>query len=254
MTTALLPFLLLGLGGSVHCMGMCGGFAALVGEGARRAGRLGVREQLAYIVGKALTYCVLGLALALAADWALRGGAELVGGGEVHQAHVLERWRGIVAWIAGGLMVLLGLFALGLRLPQRLHSRPFIAGAHGLARRLFRGIADLPGLGGAFGVGLVTGLLPCGLSWGALALAAASPPRVAVLGMLIFGLATGPALALIGLGWSGIPLRWRAFAGRVAGPLLIAFGVLTIIRGGLPDSISGVQTALPACCNAETGS
>jgi uncharacterized protein len=254
MTAALLPFLLLGLGGSVHCVGMCGGFAALVGEGARRAGRLGVREQLAYVIGKALTYCILGLALALAADWALRGGAELAGGGEVHQGHVLERWRGIVAWIAGGLMVILGLSALGLRLPQRLRSRPLVARAHGLARRLFRAIAELPGLGGALGVGLVTGLLPCGLSWGALALAAASPPREALLGMLIFGLSTGPALALVGLGWSGIPARWRAIAARAAGPLLIVFGVLTIVRGGVPETISGVQAALPACCTSEAGS
>lgn len=254
MTSALLPFLLLGVGGSVHCMGMCGGFAALVGEGARRGGRLGVREQLAYISGKALTYGVLGLALALAAEWVLVGGAELVGGGEIHQSHVLERWRGVVAWVAGGLMVLLGLSALGLRLPRRLRSRPLVAGAHGLARRLFRGIAELPGLGGAFGVGVVTGFLPCGLSWGALALAAASTPRVALVGMLVFGLATGPALALVGLGWSGIPPRWRALAGRAAGPLLIAFGLLTILRGGVPEPISGVQAALPACCSSEAGS
>ncbi|MCA8978451.1 MAG: sulfite exporter TauE/SafE family protein [Planctomycetes bacterium] len=254
MISALLPFLLLGVGGSAHCMGMCGGFAALVGEGARQRGRLGVREQLAYVLGKALTYCVLGLALALAADWALRGGAQLASGEEVHQAHVLERWRGILAWVAGGLMVVLGLASLGLRLPRRLAARPLVAGAHGFARRLFRGIADLPGLGGAFGVGVVTGFLPCGLSWGALALAAASPPRDALLGMLIFGLATGPALAVVGLGWSGIPAGWRALAARAAGPLLIAFGILTIVRGGLPDSISGVQAALPACCSSEAGS
>jgi len=251
MTAALLPFLLLGLGGSVHCMGMCGGFAALVGEGARRKGRLGVREQFAYVFGKALTYVVLGLVLALATELILREGAGLVGGGEVHQGHVLTRWRSIAAWVAGGLMILLGLTASGLRLPARVRRRPLLTRISGAAQKSFRNIASLPGLSGALGVGVVTGFLPCGLSWGALALAAASTPPVAALGMLIFGLATGPALALVGLGWSGIPGRWRAIAGRAAGPLLILFGVLTIARGGLPESVSAVEGALPACCAGE---
>jgi len=254
MAAALIPFVLLGLGGSVHCMGMCGGFAALVGEGARRKGRLGVAEQCAYIVGKALTYVVLGLALALATELLLRRGAGLAEGGEVHQGHVLTKWRSVMAWVAGGVMVVLGLRVCDLRLPRLLRRSSNSHGPSLLARvtvplqRYFRSIAALPGLAGAFGVGALTGFLPCGLSFGALALAAASPPIVAVLGMLLFGLCTGPALAVVGLGWSGLSPRLRQFAGRAAGPLLIVFGVLTIARGGLPESVSAVEGALPDCC------
>ena len=248
-----LPFLLLGLGGSVHCMGMCGGFAALVGEGARREGRLGVREQVAYVLGKAMTYVVLGFGLALATDFAMRGGARLAEGDAVHQGHVLETWRSIAAWVAGTVMVLLGAASLGLRAPAWLSGRAPVARLAGVARSLFRGVASLPGLGGAFGVGLVTGFLPCGLSWGALALAAVSSPPVAALGMLVFGLSTGPALALVGLGWSGLPGRWRRFAARAAGPALIVFGLFTIVRGGVPASIDAAESALPDCCRTESG-
>lgn len=248
MTEAWLPFLLLGLGGSVHCAGMCGGFAALVSEGARRDATSAWRAQVFYVLGKACTYVVLGVALAVAADAALRGGAQLVDATDAHRDHVLERWRGAAAWVAGGVMVALGLAVLGLRPPRRVAQSRFVRGVVDRIRGLFRGVAALPGAAGAFGVGVVTGFLPCGLSWGAFALAAVQPPPAAALGMLVFGLSTGPALALVGLGWSGLGGKWRHLAARAAGPALILFGLLTILRGGVPDSISAAETALPDCC------
>lgn len=251
MTEAWLPFLLLGLGGSVHCAGMCGGFAALVSEGARRDATSAWRAQLAYVLGKAFTYVVLGVALAVATDAALRGGAQLVEATDAHRDHVLERWRGVAAWVAGGVMVALGLAALGLRPPRRVADSRLVRGVTSRVRGLFRSVAALPGAAGAFGVGLVTGLLPCGLSWGAFALAAVQPPPAAALGMLVFGLSTGPALALVGLGWSGLAGRWRRVAAYAAGPALILFGLLTILRGGVPESVSAAESALPDCCASE---
>ena len=76
---ALLPFVLLGLLGSVHCAGMCGGFALGVAAGGPRGralGRLGL-----YALGKALTYAALGLLAARAAHAAhvTEGGPALAG-------------------------------------------------------------------------------------------------------------------------------------------------------------------------------
>lgn len=50
---------------------------------------------------------------------------------------------------------------------------------------------------GRFGLGLLTGLLPCGLTWSAMALAlAAGSPKLGALVMIAFGAGTLPALTL----------------------------------------------------------
>ena len=52
---ALAGFLLLGLAGSLHCVGMCGGFVLAV-SGRTRAGRRALSRALVFGLGKALTY------------------------------------------------------------------------------------------------------------------------------------------------------------------------------------------------------
>ncbi len=55
--------ILMGLAGSGHCVGMCGGFALAIGRGAPGAGSLTARHA-AYTAGKALTYVFLAVLLA----------------------------------------------------------------------------------------------------------------------------------------------------------------------------------------------
>ena len=47
---------------------------------------------------------------------------------------------------------------------------------------------NLGGFAGAFGAGMVTGYLPCGLSWGAFVLATQVEPATAAVGLFLFGL------------------------------------------------------------------
>jgi sulfite exporter TauE/SafE len=117
-------------------------------------------------------------------------------------------------------------------------------GAH-IAARLGPAIGRLVGSGSLTslaGLGALNGLLPCGLVYGMLAVAAASGGALdGALTMAVFGLATLPALALTG--WLGSRLRPqnRLWMQRVAGVLVIAIGVLTVARGaaaltsGTPD-------------------
>jgi sulfite exporter TauE/SafE len=250
---ALLPFLTLGLLGAAHCAGMCGGFAVSVslasGPGRARA----LRRQLVYVTGKALTYGVLGALAAKAGSLVVRSGKRLIG----TDAESLADLQYGLAWFAGGMMVLFGIAAMGW-LPKRLTrggggSRWSRAVAS--ARGLFASVRELPGDAGALGTGLLTGLLPCGWSWGALALAVTTDELTGFFGLFLFGLGTAPVLILIGLGWHGFSARFRRLASAAAGPLLIAFGVLTIARGGVPTGLRAASDAvLPPCCATEAPS
>ncbi len=134
-------------------------------------------------------------------------------------------------------MILAGLWNLGLRAPiPRSIAR---GGSFGRALGVVgASVRSLGGPMGAFGTGVLTGLLPCGLSWSAFALATQVDRPTAAAGLFLFGLGTGPALLLLGLGWVTLQLRGRTLAIRLAGGVVILFGVLTILRGdSRPDRV-----------------
>ena len=206
------PFTL-GLLGSAHCVGMCGGFVALLGAGSQ--GNAAPRQG-AYFAGKTATYAAFG-ALAGAA------GASLT--------DLFGALGGTLSVALGSLMVVTGAAVCGLA--WRGASAP---GAH-VAARLGPAIGRLVqsgSLASIAGLGALNGLLPCGLVYGMLAIAAASGSAGGgALTMAVFGLATVPALALTG--WLGSRLRPqnRLWMQRVAGVLVIAIGVLTVARGAI---------------------
>lgn len=251
----LLPFLTLGLLGAAHCIGMCGGFAIAVSATAGERRRAQLRAQLVYVLGKSITYAVLGLGVALLGQAALAGGSRLLGEEGLDFASL----RQVLAWIAGLTMIALGVVALrGRAAPAPRFERWGAVGrllraaGHEL-RAAFAAARQLPGDLGALATGLATGLLPCGWSWGALALAATVTPLEAFAGLFVFGLATGPALVLVGLGWSGLSARFRGTAARAAGPLLIVFGLFTALRGAeLIGGEAAQEALLPDCCTEAT--
>ncbi len=81
-------------------------------------------------------------------------------------------------------------------------------------------------------LGMLNGLLPCGLVYEALLIAAASAkPLLAGLGMLIFGAATIPALLAVGVGAQmlSVPIRQRLV--WVGGIFVILVGFYLVLRG-----------------------
>ena len=171
-------------------------------------------RQAAYFFGKTLTYAAFG-AVAGVAGLALREALGGVGG-------VLGVGLGLV------------LVALGLGLCGVAWGRGGAPGAR-LAARLGPAVGRLVASGrpGALvGLGALNGLLPCGLVYGMLAVAAQSggAGRGALV-MAVFGAATVPALALTGaLGARLRPAR-RVWMQRAAGALVVAMGLLTVARG-----------------------
>ncbi len=205
----------LGLLGTGHCVGMCGGFALAVGAGARRPVQVFWR-QLAYQFGKATSYLLIGLVLLVAGSLTT---------GFLPAATV----QNILGIAAGVLMIALGAaYASEWRGPGRLTRWLEGHPACGALGAVWPGTSLLrSGL-----LGWLNGFLPCGLSLAVLAQLASRGSVVAVVsGAYVFGLATLPgllAVSWLGRGWSVTRRRWLVRAGGVA---LILFGLLTIVRG-----------------------
>jgi len=205
------------LGGFGHCVAMCGplvgaiGLSASPGTPLRRA----LQPQLAYHAGRITPYALLGGLMGLAGSF-------------VNVAGRLAGIQDAVAVGAGALMVALGLgAAASSRWVKEAVGR--VAGAVlGAARRIAGGEAPAR----AYPLGLMLGLLPCGLSYSALAGAAATGrPAAGLLLALAFGLGTLPALVLAGAALGFLGARGRGMLHRAGGLLVALLGLLFLLRG-----------------------
>ncbi|MFA5058324.1 MAG: sulfite exporter TauE/SafE family protein [Opitutaceae bacterium] len=206
---------LLGLLGTGHCVGMCGGFALAVGADAPGPVRV-VSRQIAYQFGKATSYLLLGTVLLLV-------GSLAAGTGQVAS---LQNAAGI---LAGVLMIVLGVaYACEWRGPPWLAG--WLAGSRicGALAALWRS----PSLYRSLLIGWVNGFLPCGLSLAVLIhLSSFGSETAVVAGAYVFGFATLPgllAVSWLGRSWSVSRRRWLV---RASGVMLVLFGLLTIVRG-----------------------
>ncbi len=212
--TDLTAFVLLGLAGSGHCVGMCGGFALAIGHGAQGTGALAARHA-AYQAGKALTYAFLAVVLA-------------AGLGVIGRAGWFTSGQSFVAVFAGVFMILYGLMQL-LEIRAAAWWRRFAEPLP--ACRAISAVSGARGMLPAFFTGWLNGFLPCGLVVAVLFQAASLGSVLAAgAGAAVFGLATFPGLFLFGWLASGWSVRWRRILVRMTGVLLLAFGVLTIVR------------------------
>lgn len=205
---------LLGFVGSAHCAGMCGPLAlALPPTGPTRA--LFVTGRVAYNAGRITTYALMGALFGLLGQtFALAG---------------LQRW---VSLSAGGL-ILFGLLAtkkFSLSLPlNRLVTR--LKTAFGLLLRR-RGVSAM------VGVGLLNGLLPCGLVYVACAGATATGAGLSGIAyMLVFGLGTLPMMLALSLAGQKLHFTLRFKLQRLIPFSLALVGTLLLMRGlalGIP--------------------
>lgn len=166
-----------GLASTLHCVGMCGPLALAAGAaGGPRAG------PLAYLAGKTGSYLLVGTTLAL-------GGGILGAGLSPLVPRVLLGATGLFFVVQGIELIRPG------TLPRVVVPAQ---GAPEALRRLFGSLREAGGAPAALGIGMLSGLLPCPLSWGVAAWAAgtASPLQGAGI-MIAFGLGTAPGLLLV---------------------------------------------------------
>lgn len=214
---------------SVHCLGMCGGFALALAVRDRQRRMQLVANQALLHLGKATTYAFLG---------ALAG---LLGGTLVHSAAL--SWGGkLLAILAALLLALAGLTLLGVRNSR---PRPWVTRLASVWQRLLGPLLEHRPAGSSLVVGMALGTLPCPLVYAGLAAAAASG-SAAQGAAILAGVALGTVPALAAVALVGVTLSDGARRGlaRAGGVLLLVMAVVTMVRAFGHEH--GGQTAPPA--------
>ena len=209
---------LVGLFGSVHCLGMCGGIVSVLSLGAAPAATAGARPPLgmlfAYNAGRVASYTAAGvIAGAL--------GASL--GGLLEPA-VAKR---LAMTVSALFLLALGLYVGGWW-PVLTHLERAGARIWRHIEPLGRRFVPVRSHAQAVALGMVWGWLPCGLVYTALAwsLASGDAWRGGAL-MLAFGIGTLPALLAAGAAANFFRrLRERRRVRWVAGALLMIAGAV----------------------------
>jgi sulfite exporter TauE/SafE len=218
----------LGLLGSLHCAAMCGPLVLALPVSAGGAGRF-IVGRVVYQLGRIATYCWLGVMAGLVGQSIFLAG--------------LQRWLSI----ALGVAILIGFLIskkVAVSAPAvRLVGWLKLAMSAQLQRRGFRSLALL---------GMLNGLLPCGLVYVALAGAVSQGTLVhGVLYMALFGLGTMPMMLGIGIVGRAFPLSVRLQLRQAISVGVCLIAGLLILRGmalGIPYVSPALVAGLPACC------
>lgn len=209
---------LTGLVGSLHCLGMCG--PIVIGLPLHRTSySRKMIESLAYNFGRVFTYGLMGALFGLFGK-----GIQLAG---------LQQWASI------GLGIVLILSAIwpylfrqrwGIARVTDRYSGKLVSSL----RKLFELDQNRQSASGGrlFVIGLLNGLLPCGLVYVALAGAVNTNEVLSgTLYMMIFGLATIPALFALSLLGNALVMQIRKRYSKLITIFVIALGILFILRG-----------------------
>ncbi|MBG0782150.1 MAG: sulfite exporter TauE/SafE family protein [Bacteroidales bacterium] len=241
--TDLYAALTIGLIGSFHCIGMCGPIAVALPVG-NRSWEGKVAGVLLYNLGRAATYGVLGAAFGL-----LGKGIQMAG---------FQQWASILIGVVMILSVLFPMFFRGKISIDQLFK--------GYAARLvarFRKLFGKASFKNLFAIGLLNGLLPCGLVYVAVAGALNTNGVVSGIAfMIVFGVGTIPVMMSVTLLGNVIGQKLRKHMNHIIPVFIVLLGIIFILRGlslGIPYISPKSQMLTPekemkvkgSCCSSE---
>jgi sulfite exporter TauE/SafE len=210
--------LTIGLIGSLHCLGMCGPIAvALPLSKANWSEK--IAGALLYNTGRIITYGAMGAVFGL-----LGRGIKLAG---------LQQWASIALGI---IMIVSVLFPVVFR--EKINIGKLFTGYAGRLIGRFRILFSQSSLKSLLFIGLLNGLLPCGLVY--MAIAGAINTNDVLLGvvfMVVFGIGTTPALLVLSLAGNVVSGSLRRKVSKVVPVFIIVLGIIFILRGmslGIP--------------------
>ncbi|MDP3434992.1 MAG: sulfite exporter TauE/SafE family protein [Bacteroidota bacterium] len=231
--------LTIGLIGSFHCIGMCG--PIVVALPLKKHNLISkISGAVLYNSGRVVTYSILGILFGLL-------------GRGIHMAG-FQRWTSI---LLGAAMIISVLFPFLFREKITIGNlfTGFSARLIGRLRKLFTDRSYFSLLM----IGLLNGLLPCGLVYVAIAGAISSGTVLnGALFMMFFGIGTIPLLLIATLASDAIGQRVRSKMQKVVPYFVFMLGVLFILRGmslGIPyispnaeKLAPHVKTEAGSCC------
>lgn len=224
------------LGSFGHCIGMCGGIV-IAYSSTKIDDRWSKTKQslshITYALGRVFTYTLLG------AIFGFIGGV----------ATFNNIANGTLTIIAGVVMILAGLSLIGkikfLTLLEHSFSK------NSWYQKSFRALLHDKSIFSFFVLGMLNGLLPCGLVYFfAVTAASTGSAFYGAMVMLIFGLSTIPALFSLGF-FVGLfkQLTFRDTMIKLASIAVIFYGVYTLYRGY--DFIKHPNKSVLECCETD---
>lgn len=199
--------IVLGLAGSLHCAGMCSPLAMAV-----TAKKPFVINKVIYNTGRIFTYGILGVL------------AAMFGG-----LFSLTAYQGVLSFTMGAIFLLMGVGAItGINIPY------LSGGLNKLTlalKKLFGFWLQKKQASSIFIMGMLNGLLPCGLTYLALTYCFILPTAMdGFIFMLMFGLGTWPVMIglswLLGLGFTRLTQHYQ----RIAMFAFVAVGIWLMVR------------------------
>ena len=210
--------LTIGLIGSFHCIGMCGPIAIALPLG-RKSWFDRAWGGLLYNLGRTFTYGVLGAVFGL-----LGKGIVMAG---------FQQWASI---IMGVIMILSVFFPFLFR--GKFNFDRYTSGFTGKLIRRFRVLFGNQSKSNLFVIGLLNGLLPCGLVYVAIAGAInTNDVTLGVLFMVLFGLGIIPIMLSVSLLGNLATGTFRKRITKVIPVFIVVLGIIFILRGlslGIP--------------------
>jgi hypothetical protein len=204
------------LSGFGHCTGMCGPIVVTFsfGHPSQRL-RNKIFIHLLYNTGRITTYTSTGALLALSVSFI-----------NINPGQGPLAVQNIIGVVAGIFMIVIGaglLFNIGWVSWLESKNKAILT--------IGRGIAGERSFWKYYLLGILFGLLPCGMSYSFMAGAAATGNMIRGMSiMLLFGLGTLPSMLLVGITTSLISLKLRGLLYRLAGLGVIIMGMVFLSR------------------------
>jgi len=247
-------FLLIGLLGGAHCIGMCGPLVTIYAnnmnrtraDGGAASGRrrdrgrgshltlFEVRQHALFNAGRAASYTLLGAVLGGLGGVLFRGVGELTATAEIVRG-VVGVATGAAVILVGGHYVL-GRVSVGVQLP----------GTGRVMQQLTGWVERLASGPGIVGLGAMHGLLPCPILYPAYLYAFASGSALAGgVALASLGLGTIPAVFLYGTIIESVDATHRRRLHQVLGVVFLALGYVLLAHGLMSLGIHIPHPGLP---------
>ncbi|MCP3931340.1 MAG: sulfite exporter TauE/SafE family protein [Bacteroidetes bacterium] len=202
----------IGLVGSLHCIGMCGPIALALPYQAKSKWRI-AGNTLLYNFGRVVTYSLMGVVIGL-----------------IGKGLFMAGYQSILSIVLGVILLIIALFSI--QVESKLLSVPIINRLSFRLKSKLGSLLKAHFTSSIFLIGILNGLLPCGLVYMAIAGAVSTGSIMnAMFYMVLFGMGTIPMMLSLSLAGHLVSIRLRNFLRKLVPVFLVFFAILFISRG-----------------------